>query len=126
MRERVHQVAIPLVPVHRSATGILPPFLPRSDASDLAFGAEIRSGLALSDVWRSTNTGLPPAWRRRCRSLHRVVRLFATERKTDEIHRLRHRPHRAVARGPRKAPAVPSMRYGQRRDTIAPRGRHIP
>jgi hypothetical protein len=26
MRERVHQVAIPLLPLHRSATGIPPPF----------------------------------------------------------------------------------------------------
>ena len=102
------------------------PFFPRQNASAPCFGAEIRSGLALSDVWRSTNTGLPPASRRRCRSLRRAVRLFVTERKTDEIHRLRHRPHRTAARGPRKAPAVLSMPYGQRRDTIAPRGWHIP
>jgi hypothetical protein len=92
----------------------------------LVWCPEIRSDLALCDVSRSTNTGLLPALRRRCRSLRRVARLFAMERKTDEIHRLRHRPHRAVARGPRKAPAVLSMPYGQRRDTTAPRGWHIP
>jgi hypothetical protein len=104
----------------------LPVFCRAWGASDPCLRAGIRSGLALSDVWRSTNTGLPPASRRRCRSLHRAVRPFVKERKTDEIHRLRHRPHRAVARGPRKAPAVLSMPYGQRRDTTAPRGWHIP
>ena len=103
-----------------------PPFLPRSNASAPCFGAEIRSGLELCDVSRSTNTGLPPALRRRCRSLRRATRPSAMERKTDEIHRSRHKPHRAVARDPRKAPAVLSMPYGQRRDTTAPRGWHIP
>src|SRR5207302_8854062 len=92
----------------------------------LALLPEIRSGLALCDALRSTNTGLPPALRRRCRSLRRAVTPFVMERKTDEIHRLRRRPHRAVARGPRKAPSVLSVPYGQRRDTTAPRGRHIP
>jgi len=112
------------LPVVRQ-TGI-PPFLPRSNASAPCFGAEIRSGLELCDVSRSTNTGLPPTLRHRCRSLRRVVRPFVMERKTDEIHRLRHKPHRAVARGPRKVPSVLSMPYGQRRDTTAPRGWHIP
>ena len=159
MRERVPQVAIPLVPsiaaqraksplgaqtrksVFQPATsrmsrnadlpvcapnGHSPPFLPRSDASAPCFGAEIRTGLELCDVSRSTNTGLPPALRHRCRSLRRAMRPFVTERKTDEIHRLRHKPHRAVARGPRKVPSVLSMPYGQRRDTTAPRGWHIP
>ena len=88
--------------------------------------SEIRSGLELCDVSRSTNTGLPPALRRRCRSLRLATRPSAMERKTDEIHRLRHKPHRAVARGPRKVPSVLSMPYGQRRDTTAPRGWHIP
>ena len=88
--------------------------------------AEIRSGLELCDVSRSTNTGLPPALRHRCRSLRRAVTPFVMERKTDEIHRLRHRPHRGIARGPRKAPSVLSMRYEQRRDTTAPRGWRIP
>ena len=88
--------------------------------------AEIRSRLELCDVSRSTNTGLLPALRRRCRSLRRATRPSAMERKTDEIHRSRHKPHRAVARDPRKAPAVLSMPYGQRRDTTAPRGWHIP
>ena len=103
-----------------------PPFLPRSNASAPCFGAEIRSGLELCDVSRSTNTGLPPTLRHRCRSLRRAVTPFVMERKTDEIHRLRHKPHRAVARGPRKVPSVLSMPYGQRRDTTAPRGWHIP
>jgi hypothetical protein len=110
----------------RSATGIPPPFLPRSDASAPCFSPRFRSGLELCDGSRSTNTKLPPALRRRCRSLRRATRPSAMERKTDEIHRLRHRPHRAVARGPRKAPSVLSMPYGQRRDTTAPRGSHIP
>ena len=96
------------------------------DASAPYFGAGIRSGLALCDALRSTNTGLPPALRRRCRSLRRAVTPFVMERKTDEIHRLRRRPHRAVARGPRKAPSVLSRPYGHRRDITTPRGWHIP
>jgi hypothetical protein len=103
-----------------------PPFPPRSNASAPCFGAEIRSGLELCDVSRSTNTGLPPTLRHRCRSLRRAMTPLVMERKTDEIHRLRHKPHRAVARGPRKVPSVLSMPYGQRRDTTAPRGWHIP
>jgi len=102
------------------------PFLPRSNASSPFLGAEIRSGLGLCDVSLSTNTGLPPTLRHRCRSLRRAVTPFVTERKTDEIRRLRHKPHRAVARAPRKVPSVLSTPYGQRRDTTAPRGWHIP
>ena len=102
------------------------PFLPRSNASAPCLGAEIRSGLGLCDVSLSTNTGLPPTLRHRCRSLRRAVTPFVTERKTDEIRRLRHKPHRAVARAPRKVPSVLSTPYGQRRDTTAPRGWHIP
>ena len=48
MRERVPQVAISLVLVHRSAAGIPPTFLPRSDASVPCFG--LRSGAAWNDA----------------------------------------------------------------------------
>ncbi len=89
-----------------------PPFLPRSNASAPSFGAEIRSGLELCDVSRSTNTGSPQTLRHRCRSLRRAMTPFVMERKTDEIHRLRHKPRRAVARGPRKVLSVLSMPYG--------------
>ena len=101
-------------------------FLPRSGCDAPCFGTGIRSGLALCDVLRSTNTGLPPALRRRCRSLRRAVRPFVMVRKPDEIHRLQRRPRREAAPGPRKASDVPSMPYGQRRDTTGLRGQHIP
>ena len=92
----------------------------------LVWCPEIRSYLALCDVLRSTNTELPPALRRRCRSLRRVVRPFVMEQKLDEIHRLRRRPRREAAPGPRKTPCAPSMPYGQKRDRAARRGQHIP
>src|SRR5439155_25138430 len=88
-----------------------PPLLLRSNARAPCFGAEISSGLELCDVSRSTNTGLPPTLRHSCRPLRRAVTPFGMERKTDEIHRLRHKPDRAVARGPRKVPSVLSMPY---------------
>ena len=103
-----------------------PPFLLRSNASAPCFGAEIRSGLELCDVSRSTNTGLPPALRRRCRSLRHAVRPFVMERKPDEIHQLPRRPRRAEAPGRRKAPCGFSAPYGQTRDTAARPEPHIP